>query len=128
MKYRQDRINDSVARTVGEIFRTVKDPRVSSGFVTVNSASVTKDLKFAKIFYGVLAGDRAEVAKGLKSASGYIRRELAARLDLRVTPELTFVFDDSAENGARIAGILKKLEASENTADQKEDGGDGSHG
>lgn len=109
MKFRQDRINDSVARTVGEILRGVKDPRVSSGFVTVNHAEVTRDLRFAKIFYGVLAGDRGEVKEGLKSACGFIRRELAARLDLRITPELTFVFDDSAENGARIARILKEL-------------------
>ncbi|MBQ9544309.1 MAG: 30S ribosome-binding factor RbfA [Clostridia bacterium] len=112
MKFRQDRINDSVARTVGEILRSVKDPRVSSGFVTVNHAEVTRDLKFAKIFYGVLAGDRAEVEQGLRSAVGYIRRELAARLDLRLTPELTFVYDGSAENGARIARILKEIEVS----------------
>ena len=124
MKFRQDRINDSVARTVGEILRGVKDPRVSSGFVTVNHAEVTRDLKFAKIFYGVLAGDRDEVKQGLKSANGFIRRELAARLDLRITPELTFVFDDSAENGARIARLLKEIETLDGTP-EKEDGQNG---
>ncbi len=109
MKYRQNRINDSVAQTVGEILRRVKDPRVSSGFVTVNAAVVTKDLKFAKVYYGVLAGDPSEVKKGLKSATGFIRRELALRLNLRMTPELTFVYDDSAQNGANIARILRDI-------------------
>lgn len=119
MKYRQDRINESVAQTVGEIFRSVKDPRISSGFVTVNAATVTKDLKFAKIYFGVLSGDVAEVKKGLKSANGFIRRELAMRLNLRATPELSFVYDDSAENGARIASILKTLDIpSEDNADE----------
>lgn len=113
MKYRQNRINDSVAQTVGEIFRSVKDPRISSGFVTVNAAVVTKDLKFAKIYYGVLAGDPAEVQKGLKSAAGFIRRELALRLNLRMTPELSFVYDDSAENGANIARILKEIQSND---------------
>ena len=110
MKYRQDRINESVAQTVGEILRSVKDPRISSGFVTVNAASVTKDLKYANIYFGVLCGEIEEVEKGLKSANGYIRRELALRLNLRVTPELNFIYDNSAEHGARIAAILKKLE------------------
>lgn len=113
MKYRQNRINDSVAQTVGEIFRSVKDPRISSGFVTVNAAVVTKDLKFAKIYYGVLAGDPLEVKKGLKSAAGFIRRELAQRLNMRMTPELTFIYDDSAENGANIARILKDIQEGE---------------
>lgn len=113
MKYRENRINDSVARTVGDIFRSVKDPRISSGFVTVNAAVVSKDLKFAKIYYGVLAGDPQEVQKGLKSASGFIRRELALRLNLRITPELTFLYDDSARNGARIAQILQDIHSQE---------------
>ena len=113
MKYRENRINDSVARTVGEILSSVKDPRISSGFVTVNAAVVTKDLKFAKIYYGVLAGEPQEVQKGLKSAAGFIRRELALRLNLRITPELTFIYDDSARNGARIAQILQDIHSQE---------------
>ena len=120
MKYRENRINDSVARTVGDIFRSVKDPRISSGFVTVNAAVVSKDLKFAKIYYGVLAGDPQEVQKGLKSASGFIRRELALRLNLRITPELTFVADSSITYGAHIASILNNLEISEPEDEESE--------
>lgn len=110
MKYRRDRINESVAHELNDIIRGVKDPRVSDNFVTVNAADVTGDLKIAKIYFGCITGDPAEVKTGLKSAAGYLRRELAIRLNLRNTPELVFLHDSSAENGARISGILKELD------------------
>lgn len=108
--YRKNRINESVAREVADIIREVKDPRVRSTFITVTSALVTADLKFAKIFYSFIDGDPKEVKKGLVSATGFIRRELAARLNLRITPELNFIFDDSPQHGAEISSILKSLD------------------
>ena len=108
--YRKNRINESVAREVADIIREVKYPRVSSTFITVTSALVTADLKFAKIFYSFISGDPKEVKKGLISATGFIRRELASRLNLRITPELTFIFDDSPQHGAQISSILKELD------------------
>ncbi len=113
MNHRQERVNDSVARELGEIIRGVKDPRVAGAFVTVNSAHVTPDLKFAKIYFGTIVGDPEDVQKGLESASGFLRTALAKRLNLRQTPELTFIHDKSAEHGAHIAQVLKDLKANE---------------
>ncbi len=109
MNHRQERVNDSVAHVLGEIIREVKDPRVSSAFVTVNAARVTPDLKFAKIYFGIIVGDPDEVQKGLESASGFLRTSLAKKLNLRQTPELAFIHDRSAEHGAHIAKVLKDL-------------------
>lgn len=109
MNHRQERVNDSVAKELGEILRNVKDPRVSGAFVTVNAARVTPDLKFAKVYFGTILGDPEEVQEGLERAAGFIRSELAKRLNLRQTPELTFVHDRSAEHGAHIAQVLKEL-------------------
>ena len=109
-KYRQDNINRSVVEAMATAIRGVKDPRVRSGIVTINAADVTADLKFAKIYYGCIGCDPEAVKEGLKSAAGYLRASLARELNLRITPELTFIFDASAEQGARISTILKNLD------------------
>ena len=111
--YRKDRINEDMLREVPQIIRTVKDPRVSSGFVTVTHCDVSGDLKYAKIYFSVLNGDAGEVKKGLISAKGYIRREIAGRLNMRNTPELTFIADDSIEQGDRISKILNDMNLQE---------------
>ena len=111
--YKKNRVNEEMLRETSQIIRTVKDPRVSSGFVTVTNCDVSGDLKFAKIYYSVFGGDAAEVKKGLNSAKGYIRREIAVRLNLRNTPELTFISDDSMEHGAKISKILSEITYSE---------------
>ncbi len=103
------RINEEISRELTEILRTVKDPRVSSAFVSITNVDTTPDLKYCKIYFSVYSGDSKEVAKGMKSAQGYIRRELAARLNLRMTPELTFVPDNSIEHGAHISAIIESL-------------------
>jgi len=107
--YKKNRINEEMLREMSQIIRTVKDPRVNSGFVTITHCEVSGDLKYAKIYYSVLNGDFEEVQKGLDSAKGYIRRETAARLNMRNTPELTFISDDSMEKGARISKILNDM-------------------
>lgn len=115
--HRQDRLNRQIAAKVGEILRTVKDPRVSGALICVTGAEVSPDLSNAKIFYGFLgsSGTTQEIAKGLASASGYIRSELAARLNTRITPKLTFIHDNSAENAMNISRILKEIETDEGT-------------
>ena len=113
MNYREERVNTEVAHVLNEAIRGVKDPRVKGAFVTVNAARVTRDLKFAKVYFGVITGDPAEVQKGLESASGYLRGELAKVLNLRNTPELSFLHDTSAEHGAHIAEVLKQLKEKE---------------
>lgn len=119
-KYRQDRINDSVAKEMSQIIREVKDPRVSSALITVTGASVSQDLKYAKIFYSCLTGKNEDCGKGLASAAGYARSQLAKRLNLRVTPEITFVYDESLEHGMKIAKILHSLDIA-GDADEPDD-------
>ena len=113
--YRRGRINDEVRKALSEILREVKDPRVSSAFISITGADVTPDLKFAKIYYSLLGADgnaekEKKVADGLRSSNGYIRRELARAVDLRQTPELTFILDRSGANGAHISSLLHKVE------------------
>ena len=109
-KYRRNRINDAVSREICEILRDVKDPRISDSFVTVTGADVTADLKYAKVFYSIIGeADEKELARALKSASPFIRRELAARLNLRITPELSFIRDTGTRHGADIAELLHKI-------------------
>ena len=109
-KYRQSRINEEMYKEVAGILRTVKDPRVSGAFVSVTGAEVTPDLKFAKIYFSALLGDKSEVKKGLISASGFLRRTLSQKLNLRITPALTFCEDKSIEHGAHIAKLLNNIE------------------
>ena len=69
-KYRLGRINDEMQKELSTILRDVKDPRVSSAFISITAVETTPDLKFAKVFYSVLSGDKKEIAKGLKSSAG----------------------------------------------------------
>ncbi len=106
---RQNRINDEVAREIAVILRSVKDPRISESFVSITYAEVTKDLSIAKVFYSII-GDDKDVDKGLESAGGFIRKELAKRLNLRITPKLIFVRDNSVEYAMNIMQKLKDIE------------------
>ncbi len=106
---RQDRVNDAVAAELAIILRTVKDPRVSRAFISVSGAEVSKDLSQAKIFYSVFGPDK-DVEVGIHSASGYIRSELAKRLNLRITPKLTFIREHGAQKAMDIAKILKDFQ------------------
>ena len=104
------RINEEIQRELSALIPTVKDPRVR-GMISVTAVDVTPDLKYAKIFISVLdKGDSGQVLKGLKSAAGYLRRELGGRLNLRHTPELSFVQDDSMAKGAKILEMLRDPE------------------
>ena len=109
--HRSGRINEDVKRELTDILRTVKDPRVS-GMLTVVRVEVSSDLSYATARISAMEGiDRArQSVKGLTAASGYIRRQLGQRLQLRKVPELRFVADDSIEYSADIARILKDLE------------------
>ena len=101
------RINEEIQREMSSLIRTVKDPRVT-GLISVTAVDTTPDLKFCKLYISVLdKSDVNQVLKGLKSASGYLRRELGRTLNLRNTPELTFVRDDSLDHGAHILDMLR---------------------
>lgn len=111
--YKQNRINEEIRRELSLILREVKDPRIPS-LVTVSSAKVSIDLKYAKIYVSWL-GDDAEkdVLKGLRAASGFLRKRLGERLNLRSVPELTFEVDHSIQTGARIDQLLKQIKQEE---------------
>lgn len=109
--YRRNRINEELQRELCDVLREVKDPRLSRALISVTAVEATPDLKFAKAFYSTLGScDDKEVRDGLRSAGGYIRTQIAQRLNLRQTPEFTFIRDRSAENGAHISSLLKKVE------------------
>ena len=107
-KYRRGRINDEMCKELASAIRLVKDPRVADAFVSITGAEVTPDLKYAKIFFSVLNGDPKEIAKGLHSSAGFLRREIAQRMNLRITPELSFVYDESITYGAHISKLLSQ--------------------
>ena len=112
--YRRGRINEEMQREVAKILREVKDPRVSKAFISVTGAEVTPDLKFAKIYYSAYNADKKEVKAGLRAASGFIRGQISKNLNLRITPELTFIEDGSIEYGAKISKILEGITFTEN--------------
>lgn len=112
-KYRRGRINDEMQKEVAQAIRNVKDPRVSGAFISITGADVTPDLKFAKIYYSALTGDKKEIRQGLRAASGFIRGQIAKSMNLRITPELTFIEDGSIEYGAKISKILENITVTE---------------
>ena len=102
------RINEEIRKELSALLRTVKDPRVAEAMLTITHVDTTPDLRYAKVYISVLdKSDCAQVLKGLKSASGFLRRELGHSLQLRYTPELTFVRDDSIDKGAHILEMLR---------------------
>ena len=111
--YRRGRINDEMQKELSALLREIKDPRVSGGMVSITATQVTPDMKYATVYFSVLGGDPKETKKGLDSAKGFIRREIAARLNLRNTPEFNFVFDDSIRYGAHIAKLLEDIKTTD---------------
>ena len=102
------RINEEIQRELSDQFRRLKDPRVSSGMVSITRVDTTGDLRYARVYISVLdKSQEKDVLKGLKSASGFLRRELGRALQLRYTPELQFIGDDSIQYGAHILEVLR---------------------
>ena len=106
------RINEEIQRQISADIRRLKDPRVSgSGMVSVTRMDTTGDLRYAKIYVSVLdKSQEKDVLKGLKSAGGFLRRELGSALGLRYTPELIFEADDSIAYGAHILEVMHDVE------------------
>lgn len=115
--YRRGRINDEMQKELSALLREIKDPRVSGAMVSITAAQVTPDMKYATVYFSVLGGDPKETKKGLDSAKGFIRREIAARLNLRNTPEFNFVFDDSIRYGAHISKLLEDIKTTDGGKD-----------
>lgn len=107
------RINEEIMRELSTSIRSLKDPRVQ-GMITITAVDTASDLRTAKVYVSVYdKSSSKEVLKGLKSAGGFLRRQLGASLQLRYTPELVFEEDHSIEHGTRIFEILSKLDLAE---------------
>lgn len=120
------RINEEIQRELAAQIRRLKDPRVNGvGMVSVTRTDVTHDLRYCKVYISVLDKARERDAlKGLKSAAGFLRRELGRELRLRYTPELQFEADDSILRGAHVLEILRNVEYAED-AEGTEDAPEG---
>jgi len=119
MTRRTDRVAEAIRRLTSEIIQNdLKDPRVS-GFITITKAEITPDLRYAKIYYSVLAEEKMKkkVAYGLRSAKSYIRMRIADELKLRYATDIVFIVDEEMEKAARIDKILEKIHKDEEKND-----------
>ncbi|MDR3208140.1 MAG: 30S ribosome-binding factor RbfA [Oscillospiraceae bacterium] len=117
---RMQKINEEILRELSRLVGSLKDPRVQ-GLVSLTHVEAARDLSRAKVSVSVLGDEEAarDVARGLKSASGFLRHELAVSLNLRYTPQLQFLIDDSLARGAHIYELLARVAPKEEA--QQED-------
>ena len=108
---RISRINEEIQKELASLLRNLKDPRVTATMISITHVETTPDLRWAKVYVSFLEEDKAkEALKGLKSAGGYLRRELGHSLNLRYTPELTWALDDSITYGAKMLELISSLD------------------
>ena len=122
MTRRTERLNNVLQIEISDLLRKhINDPRLN-GLISVTGVSISTDLKNARVLISALCdnADREEIIKGFNSASGFLRRELAHRLNIRVTPELSFEFDDSIERGVNLVNLIDKVAAEDQS--EKADG------
>ena len=122
-KTRIIRINDEIARVAAEIIRSeLSDPRIGT-IVSVLKADTTTDLKHCKIFVSVLGDEEKQQAtmEALSRATGFVRKRIADIVDLRQTPEIKFVFDDSIEHGIRMRKLIESVQPKSEDAQANED-------
>ncbi len=122
MRVRPERVAQMIRREIADILeRRLRDPRLA-GLVSVTDVEVTNDLSLARVYVSVLERGpaREQALSALASAAGFVRAELAPRLDLREVPEIRFVHDESIERGARVEELLKKLAQGEPIPDEEQ--------
>ena len=123
--FRADRRNEEVKKTISEVIREMKDPRISP-MTALTEVEVTKDLKFAKVKVSVYDDDekkRASSVEALNHAAGFISHELGMRMRIRAVPSIKFTLDNSIAYSVRIAEILNGLNKSEDNGSKAEDEG-----
>jgi ribosome-binding factor A len=112
---RVERVAQEIQAAVADLLTrgAIKDPRI--GFITITGVKVSQDLSTAQVFYSMLGTDqeRADTAKGLEAAKGFVRREVTRRVKLRVSPEVFFTFDKSLDEGDKIERLLKEVRTKE---------------
>ncbi len=115
------RINDDIQFVLSRLLREIKDPRVQQGMISVTRVETTGDLRYSKVWLSVMGlQNEKEFKKGLKSAAGWLRRELGSSMNLRYTPELVFEVDHSIEYGAHISQVISTLDIKHDEEDDDE--------
>jgi ribosome-binding factor A len=111
MTRRAERVSSRIRQEISELLQEqVNDPRLS-GLISITKVTTSPDLKNAKVYVSAVGDNtnKNDVLEGFKAASGYFRREIAERIQLRFVPEITYHFDDSIESGARIIQLIDKV-------------------
>ena len=112
---RPERVGQEIQAAIGQILSRgeLRDPRI--GFITITGVKVSPDLRVARVFYSMIGSDkeRQETQKGLDAAKGYVRREVTAAVNLRVSPEIFFTFDESVGEGDKIDRLLREVREKE---------------
>ena len=104
-------INEEIQKELSALLRTVKDPRVQDVMISITRVETTPDLRYTKVYVSFLQEEKADGAmKGLKSAAGYLRRQLGQNLQLRYAPEIVWALDDSITYGAKMLKLINSLE------------------
>ena len=104
------RINEAIQKELANLLRTVKDPRVQDAMISITRVETTPDLRYTKVYVSFLQADRAaDAMKGLKSAAGFLRRQLGSNLKLRYAPEIVWSLDDSITYGAKMLELINNL-------------------
>ena len=118
-------INQEIQKELSSLLRTVKDPRVQECMISITRVETTPDLRFTKVYVSFLQADKASDAmKGLKSAAGYLRRQIAANLQLRHAPEIQWALDDSITYGAKMLKLINSLDTGANEEETSDEGTD----
>ena len=108
---RINRINEEIQKSLASALRSVKDPRVADALISITRVETTPDLRYTKVFVSILQEDKAaDAMKGLKSAAGFLRRQLGIDVRLRCVPEIVWALDDSITYGARMLELINSLD------------------
>ena len=108
-------INEEIQKELSALLRTVKDPRVQDVMISITRVETTPDLRYTKVYVSFLQEDKAKDAMaGLKSAAGFLRRQLGSNLRLRYSPEIVWAQDDSILYGAKMLKLINSLEVKNN--------------
>ena len=103
-------INEEIQKELSALLRTVKDPRIQDVMISITRVETTPDLRYTKVYVSFLQEDKAkEAMKGLKSAAGFLRRQLGSNLRLRYAPEIVWSLDYSITSGAKMLGLINSL-------------------
>ncbi len=107
---RINRINEEIQKELSSLLRSVKDPRVQDTMISITRVETTPDLRYTKVYVSFLQQERAaDAMKGLKSAAGFLRRQLGSNLKLRYAPEIVWSLDDSITYGAHMLELINSL-------------------